>query len=173
MHAKATSLVRRRSDHAAVARAADNDRLANKLRVAPQFNRHKKRIHVGMQYGSLSPLTSHAATLGGQRLQGAPVRGGRIASALPATIPRCVEGHVYHVRMIKNLVSLVLSVAVMVAVALIVTFPATWLLMLFLGNVGLGVSYWGALPLGILVAALLGASGHNDQWNVFVRSSNS
>ncbi|MFT4655996.1 MAG: steroid 5-alpha reductase family enzyme [Ilumatobacter sp.] len=75
--------------------------------------------------------------------------------------------------MIKNLISLVLSVAVMVAVALIVTFPATWLLMLFLGNVGLGVSYWGALPLGILVAALLGASGHNDQWNVFVRSSNS
>ncbi|MFT6764627.1 MAG: hypothetical protein ACJAXA_003297, partial [Candidatus Aldehydirespiratoraceae bacterium] len=35
--------------------------------------------------------------------------------------------------MIKNLISLVLSVAVMVAVALIVTFPATWLLMLFLG----------------------------------------
>jgi hypothetical protein len=35
------------------------------------------------------------------------------------------------------------------------------------------VSYWGALPLGILVAALLGASGHNDQWNLFVRSPNS
>jgi hypothetical protein len=75
--------------------------------------------------------------------------------------------------MIKNLLSLVLSVAVMLVVALIVTFPATWLLMLFLGNLGLGVSYWGALPLGILVAALLGASGHNDQWNVFVRSPNS
>ncbi len=44
-------------------------------------------------------------------------------------------------------------------VLLIATFPATWLLMLFLGNVGLGLSYWGTLPLGILVSALLsGAS---------------
>lgn len=39
---------------------------------------------------------------------------------------------------------------------LIATFPATWLLMLFLGNVGVLVGYWGALPLGILVSALLG-----------------
>jgi hypothetical protein len=38
------------------------------------------------------------------------------------------------------------------------TFPATWLLMLFLGNVHLGLSYWGTLPLGILVSALLGGS---------------
>ena len=41
-------------------------------------------------------------------------------------------------------------------VFLIATFPSTWLLMLFLGNVGLGVSYWGTLPIGILVSALLG-----------------
>ena len=40
-------------------------------------------------------------------------------------------------------------------VFIIATFPATWLLMLFLGNVGVNVSYWGALPLGILVSALL------------------
>jgi hypothetical protein len=40
-------------------------------------------------------------------------------------------------------------------VFLVATFPATWLLMLFLGNVGTNVSYWGALPLGILVSALL------------------
>jgi hypothetical protein len=72
--------------------------------------------------------------------------------------------------MIKNLLGLVLSIVAMLAVALIVTFPATWLLMLFMGNLGLGVSYWGSLPLGILVAALIGASGHNDEWNVFVRS---
>ena len=39
---------------------------------------------------------------------------------------------------------------------LIGTFPATWLLMLFLGNVGTNVSYWGALPLGALVSVLLG-----------------
>jgi hypothetical protein len=38
---------------------------------------------------------------------------------------------------------------------LIATFPASWLLMLFLGNVGTNVSYWGALPLGILVSVLL------------------
>jgi hypothetical protein len=74
--------------------------------------------------------------------------------------------------MIKNLLALILSVAVMLIAALVVTFPATWLLMLFLGNLGLGVSYWGALPLGILVGALIGASGHNDQLNVFTRSSN-
>ena len=41
---------------------------------------------------------------------------------------------------------------------LIATFPATWLLMLFLGNIGSNVSYWGALPLGILVSALLGGA---------------
>jgi hypothetical protein len=41
------------------------------------------------------------------------------------------------------------------AVFLLATFPATWLLMLFLGNLGLGVGYWGTLPLGILVSALL------------------
>ena len=38
---------------------------------------------------------------------------------------------------------------------LIATFPATWLLMLFAGNVGLGLSYWGTLPLGVLVSVLL------------------
>jgi hypothetical protein len=43
-----------------------------------------------------------------------------------------------------------------VIIFLVVTFPATWLLMLFLGNVGANTSYWGTLPLGILVSALLG-----------------
>jgi hypothetical protein len=39
------------------------------------------------------------------------------------------------------------------------TLPATWLLMLFLGNIGLELSYWGTFPLGILASALLaGAS---------------
>ena len=38
---------------------------------------------------------------------------------------------------------------------LIATFPATWLLMLFFGNVGLSQSYWGTLPIGILVSVLL------------------
>jgi hypothetical protein len=39
---------------------------------------------------------------------------------------------------------------------LVATFPATWLLMLFFGNLGAGLSYWGTLPLGILVSVLLG-----------------
>ena len=38
---------------------------------------------------------------------------------------------------------------------LIFTFPATWLLMLFLGNLGSHQSYWGTLPLGTLVSVLL------------------
>ena len=43
-------------------------------------------------------------------------------------------------------------------VFLVATFPATWLLMLFTGNVHLGLSYWGTLPRGILVSALLGSA---------------
>jgi hypothetical protein len=47
-----------------------------------------------------------------------------------------------------------------VLIFFIATFPATWLLMLFLGNLHLGLSYWGTLPLGILVSLLLsGATG--------------
>jgi hypothetical protein len=41
---------------------------------------------------------------------------------------------------------------------LLATFPATWLLMLFLGNLGLAIGYWGTLPLGILVSVLLGSA---------------
>ncbi len=43
-------------------------------------------------------------------------------------------------------------------VLLIATFPATWMLMLFLGNIGTNLSYWGTLPLGILVSTLLSGS---------------
>jgi hypothetical protein len=41
-------------------------------------------------------------------------------------------------------------------VFVVATFPATWLLMLFLGNIGVNVGYVGTLPMGILVSALLG-----------------
>ena len=44
------------------------------------------------------------------------------------------------------------------AVFLVATFPATWLLMLFLGNLGVDISYWGTLPMGILVSVLLGSA---------------
>ena len=53
--------------------------------------------------------------------------------------------------MIKGLLMLVIAF-------FIATLPATWLLMLFLGNIGTNVSYWGALPLGVLASALLGAA---------------
>jgi hypothetical protein len=55
--------------------------------------------------------------------------------------------------------ALVIRGLLMLAVVfLLATFPATWLLMLFLGNVGTNVSYWGALPLGILVSLLVGGA---------------
>ena len=38
---------------------------------------------------------------------------------------------------------------------LIFTFPVTWLLMLFFGNIGMELSYWGSLPIGILGSVLL------------------
>jgi energy-converting hydrogenase Eha subunit G len=44
-------------------------------------------------------------------------------------------------------------------VFLVATFPATWLLMLFLGNAGVNLSYGGTLSLGILVSSLIGAAG--------------
>jgi hypothetical protein len=47
------------------------------------------------------------------------------------------------------------SLLLLIVIFLIATFPATWLLMLFLGNCGLEVSYWGTLPLGILVSLLI------------------
>jgi hypothetical protein len=46
-----------------------------------------------------------------------------------------------------------------IVVFFVVTFPATWLLMLFLGNAGLTqLGYWAVLPLGILVSALIGGA---------------
>jgi hypothetical protein len=47
---------------------------------------------------------------------------------------------------------------------LVATFPATWLLMLFLGNLGLGLSYWGSLPLGILVSVLIASAGSSSNY---------
>ena len=46
----------------------------------------------------------------------------------------------------------------------IATFPATWLLMLFLGNIGTNMSYWGALPLGVVVSALIGAAASQSEY---------
>ena len=56
---------------------------------------------------------------------------------------------------------MVRGLIVALVVFLVATFPATWLLMLFLGNVGMELSYWATLPLGILVSALLAGSSSN------------
>jgi hypothetical protein len=53
------------------------------------------------------------------------------------------------------------NVLLMVVLFLVATFPATWLLMLFLGNAGMELSYWGALPLGILVSVLISGATAN------------
>jgi hypothetical protein len=46
-----------------------------------------------------------------------------------------------------------------VVLFLVFTFPATFLLMLFFGNFGKHLSYWGTFPLGILVSVLLASAG--------------
>jgi hypothetical protein len=51
-----------------------------------------------------------------------------------------------------------------IVIFLVGTFPATWLLMLFLGNVHENVSYWGALPLGIIVSVLIGAAASQSEY---------
>ena len=48
-----------------------------------------------------------------------------------------------------------------IVILLVATFPATWLLMLFTGNVGLQLSYWGTLPLGILVSVVVAGASAN------------
>ena len=52
----------------------------------------------------------------------------------------------------------------LVVIFFVATFPATWLLMLFLGNVDVHVSYWGALPLGVIVSVLIGAAASQSEY---------
>ena len=49
--------------------------------------------------------------------------------------------------------------SVLVLVVVIGSFPATWLLMLFLGNIGVGVGFWGTLPAGILLTFFVAGAG--------------
>ena len=58
---------------------------------------------------------------------------------------------------VKNLFESVGALLLLFIVFLVVTFPVTWLLMLFLGNVGANLSYWGTLPLGTVVSLVIGA----------------
>jgi hypothetical protein len=59
---------------------------------------------------------------------------------------------------IRNLFDSVAALVLLLVVFLVVTFPVTWLLMLFLGNIGADLSYWGTLPLGTVVSLLIGAA---------------
>src|SRR5215467_16316300 len=65
-----------------------------------------------------------------------------------------VRANVFAVRK-QGDVEMIVALIVAFVVFLLATFPATWLLMLFLGNCHLGLSYWGTLPLGILVSLLI------------------
>jgi hypothetical protein len=60
-------------------------------------------------------------------------------------------------KLLENVLASLASLALLFIVFLILTFPVTWLLMLFLGNVGAELSYWGTLPLGTVVSLLIGA----------------
>ena len=61
-------------------------------------------------------------------------------------------------KLIEDLLASLASLLLLFFIFLIVTFPVTWLLMLFLGNVGTGLSYWGTLPLGTVVSLVIGAT---------------
>jgi hypothetical protein len=61
-------------------------------------------------------------------------------------------------KLIEDLLASLASLLLLFLIFLIVTFPVTWLLMLFLGNVGTGLSYWGTLPVGTVVSLLIGAT---------------
>jgi hypothetical protein len=48
--------------------------------------------------------------------------------------------------------------------AVLASFPATWLLMLFLGNLGVSqVGFWGALPAGILLTSFFAGAGASSR----------
>jgi hypothetical protein len=53
---------------------------------------------------------------------------------------------------------------VLTLVIIIGSFPATWLLMLFLGNLGLHMSFWGTLPAGIIVTFFVAGSGSLNRY---------
>ena len=54
----------------------------------------------------------------------------------------------------KGLAESIAGLVLLFLVFLIVT----WLLMLFIGNIGGDLSYWGTLPLGTVVSMVIGAA---------------
>jgi hypothetical protein len=53
----------------------------------------------------------------------------------------------------EKLIDSVGIVGIVLLAIMVAIFPATWLLMLFLGNLGTGLSFWGTLPLGVVIVA--------------------
>lgn len=62
---------------------------------------------------------------------------------------------------------MIMFLVALAAIVVLGSFPASWLLMLFLGSFGTGLSFWGALPGGILITFFVagGASGGYGRWN--------
>ena len=61
------------------------------------------------------------------------------------------------VAIFRNIFESIGALALLFLVFLIATFPVTWLLMLFFGNVGAQLSYWAVLPLGVVISLIIGA----------------
>ena len=52
------------------------------------------------------------------------------------------------------------ALLMIIVAAVVGSFPATWLFMLFLGNLGVTqVGFWGALPAGILLTFFFAGAG--------------
>lgn len=65
-------------------------------------------------------------------------------------------------RIVKVDVATSLGTVVALAVVMFaIAAPFGWLLMLFLGNLGVGIGFWGALPGGALIAALFAAGARS------------
>jgi hypothetical protein len=56
----------------------------------------------------------------------------------------------------KTMADFIKALVVFAVAFVIFTLPATWLLMLFFGNLGMELGYVATLPLGILASVLLG-----------------
>jgi hypothetical protein len=54
---------------------------------------------------------------------------------------------------------MIVMLSMLFVIVVVGSFPASWLLMLFLGNIGTHVGFWGALPGGILITFFVAGGG--------------
>jgi hypothetical protein len=69
----------------------------------------------------------------------------------------------------KNFLESSLALAVFALAFVVISLPATWLLMLGFGNIGAAYSFWDMLPFGIIISALTVAAGATDDIYVLPR----